>query len=293
MLRAGDWESSAGTGMRVPAAHAVARPPLPEDASGFWHLPPGSPTCRLDLLWDGQLPRTYFCSAPSFHAPPRAWWHSVAAIPVPTRLPQWGRQPWGRPWAALSWLCSGCSQGHVAKPSSCQWMQAPHQGCPQGAPAPRRERQADKGGALLNRHLLLSWGTPMVRGAEPAWSWAPHLPEQSRGWHLGFATAQQLTALLFLPSPPASLPSQGWFWFFSHSYLFNKENSAVLRGKNPPQHKNMPQFRHFPFSLSLAFKIWDGRLFPMFSCSALKRSLSDLRNEACWHPELYLCGLIT
>lgn len=68
----------------------------------------------------------------------------------------------------------------------------------------------------------------------------------------------------------------------------------MLRGKkNPPQQKNMPHFHLMLSIFSLSFKVSDERLFSMFSCSALKSTLSNFRNEEFWHPELYLCGLIT
>lgn len=54
---------------------------------------------------------------------------------------------------------------------------------------------------------------------------------QSPRLALGLPTSPGLTAPLFCHRHPVSRLAPVWFWFFSHSYLFNKENSAVLREK--------------------------------------------------------------
>lgn len=72
---------------------------------------------------------------------------------------------------------------------------------------------------------------------------------------------------LVLPGGPVSLPAPVWFWFFSHRYLFNMENSAVSRGKEPcpaGEHATFP-FYHFLFSLSKS-EMED--FFPCSFCSA-------------------------
>lgn len=181
------------------------------------------------------------------------------------------RPPQGREREALSpaLLCTPSAlgwsrpQGRVAKPSSRQRIQAPHRGLSTRHPGPRRECQADKGGALLNRHLLISWGTACCTERRPPA--AGRSQGQSPGWHRAPPQAPKLTALLFLPGPPIPLPSRVWFWFYSHSYLFNKENSAVLRGKNPPRHAKMPHFHLMLSILSLSLLKLEMKDF--FPCS--------------------------
>lgn len=65
-------------------------------------------------------------------------------------------------------------------------------------------------------------------------------------------TAQgRLTAPLFSHPGLVSLPARVWFWFFSHGYLFNMENSAVSKGKEtcPAGECATFPFYHFLFSL--------------------------------------------
>jgi hypothetical protein len=76
---------------------------------------------------------------------------------------------------------------------------------------------------------------------------------------------------LFSHHHPVLLPAQVWFWFFSYGYLFNMENSAVLREKTPPQQENVPHFHFMLFSLPVFFKVRDERLFSTFPLLCLKR----------------------
>lgn len=252
----------AGTGTRVPESELGLRGPLPWPAThprtrlaagihSVACLPADSTSCEMD-------------SYPEYVLSPPATPHTgpgdtaVATTGVPTSLPWWGREPRGRGWAAFRWLCCGCLPSWVGPKPRVMWPNLLPDG--ESRPPARGVHKTPWpwGGSVRLTKEVLSWTDPSLKlrdtGSvvqsllEAGHSQSPRA--KARGWHRASPPAQKLTALLFLPSSPVSLPSQVWFWFFSHSYLFIKENSAVLRGKNLPQHKNMP---HFHLMLSIFF----------------------------------------
>lgn len=166
-------------------------------------------------------------------------------LPRPTRL------------VSLLWLQQKCRQtamvgstGHVPNPLPDRQSRPPTRVCPQGAPTPRGRARLTKE-VSPEQTPSLKPRTPCSMEQSPLEAGRPACQGQRPGLAPGVATSLELTALLFRPPPPVSLPSRRWFWFFAHSYLFNKENSAVLREKSLHGIKHAISIVCFPFSLSL------------------------------------------
>lgn len=172
-------------------------------------------------------------------------------FPRPTRL------------VSLLWLQQKCPQtamvgsaGHVPNPLPDGESRPPTRVCPQGAPTPCGRARLTKEVSPEQTPPLKLW-TPCSMELSPLEAGRPACQGQRSGLAPGVATSPELTALLFRPPPSVSLPSQLWFWFFAHSYLLNKENSAVLKGKSLHSltHATFPSYAFHPLPLSLSLKV--------------------------------------